>query len=225
MTNFKAINREKFEIVFFSLVIIFLIGHAVIKNDDLIALISAICGITYTFIAGKGNPVCYIFGLMGSGFYCLLSYQNDLWGNLLLYLGYYIPMQILGFIKWNQNLKQNTKNIIKTRLTLNELKKISIISFIFILSLIYVLYRINGSHPILDSATTVLSIVGMYLTVKRAIEQWIFWMLVNFISLIMWIIISLQGARVFSTIIMWAVYLFLAIYFYFSWKQEINSNT
>ena len=63
----------------------FIIANAFLRQDSYIALISAICGITYTFIAGKGYPICYLFGLTGSSFYCLLALQNALWGNLLLY--------------------------------------------------------------------------------------------------------------------------------------------
>ena len=81
----------------------------------------------------------------------------------------------------------------------------------------------NDKNPLLDSITAVFSIGGMYLTVRRAIEQWIFWMGVNLLSLIMWInIASTSEIKVYSTIVMWTVYLFLAIYFYIEWRKELN---
>ena len=76
----------------------------------------------------------------------------------------------------------------------------------------------------LDSITTVFSIGGMYLTVRRAVEQWLFWLVVNILSLGMWIGVVLDGAKVYSTLIMWSVYLILAIYFYFDWKKEMKNN-
>ena len=82
----------------------------------------------------------------------------------------------------------------------------------------------KDTHPLLDSVTTVFSIGGMYLTVRRAVEQWIFWMVVNTLSLAMWINVAMNGARVYSTIAMWAVYLFLAIYFYREWYKEIGNT-
>ena len=60
----------------------------------------------------------------------------------------------------------------------------------------------------------------MYLTVKRCVEQWLIWMIVNSLSLIMWLKIVISGTMVFATVIMWSVYLVLAIYFYFKWKKE-----
>ena len=89
----------------------------------------------------------------------------------------------------------------------------------------YLLLYFKDTHPILDSITTVFSIGGMYLTVRRAIEQWIFWMVVNTLSLIMWINVIATGTKVYSTAIMWAVYLYLALYFYIEWRKEIKQQS
>lgn len=223
MDNIKG--WKKSEIIFLSTVIFFIIVHAIIKNDSLIAVISAICGITYTFVAGKGNPVCYLFGLIGSGFYSYLAFQNLLWGNLFLYLCYYIPMQMLGFFQWNKNLKIGQKEIVKIYLPQKDMSILLCLTILTICGTAVGLKYLNDTHPFLDSITTVCSLAGMYLTVRRAIEQWIFWMVVNFLSLIMWAYVAHNGARVYSTLIMWTVYLFLAFYFYFSWKNELSVDS
>ena len=61
----------------------------------------------------------------------------------------------------------------------------------------------------------------MYLTVKRCIEQWIVWIIINGLSFIMWLDIALKGEKVYSTVFMWGVYFILAIYFYIVWKKEV----
>lgn len=221
MTIFK---QDKIENTIFGLLIFFIIVHALIRGDSIQALISAVCGITYSFCAGKGKPVCYLFGVTGSAFYGYLSLCNALWGNLILYVGYYIPMQILGFFKWKSNLKSDKNVIIKTRLPKTEFLILAIINIILVLMLYFILRHYNDLHPILDSVTTILSISGMILTVKRCIEQWLFWSVVNGLSLVMWLHIALSGERVWSTVIMWGVYLFLSVYFYISWKKELSQK-
>ena len=62
----------------------------------------------------------------------------------------------------------------------------------------------------------------MYLTVRRAIEQWGVWIFVNGLSAIMWGLIALSGEKVYSTVIMWSVYFVLGIYFYFCWEKELK---
>ncbi len=224
MMNFKENMKDSLEKLVFSLIILFIIIHGIVRHDSIQALISAVCGITYTVFAGKGYPFCYLFGVTGSGFYSYLSLVNSLWGNLLLYLGYYVPMQILGFFKWQKNLKQGEKKIIKTQMTKKEFwQLVPILSLLFVITYL-LLVNFKDSHPILDGLTTVLSLGGMYLTVKRCIEQWLFWFVVNLLSLIMWLNVALSGGRVWSTVFMWAVYLILAVYFYFDWRKEINSQ-
>ena len=107
---------------------------------------------------------------------------------------------------------------------IKEFSAILLLSSLLSIILYVILVKINDAHPILDSITTVLSIAGMYLTVKRTIEQWIIWMFVNILSLFLWINVALSGARVYSTIAMWGIYSILAIYFYIIWKKELNIN-
>lgn len=221
----KELNGwKKIEIIGLFTVLTLILINAIIVKDNPIAVISAFCGILYTIIAGKGKISCYFFGLSGSWCYVWLSFINALWGNMLLYLCYYIPMQILGIFKWKKHLKKDTKEIVKTRLSN---KNRIILLFIGVLGSIItsiILHYFHDKSPIADGITTFLSVLGMYLTVRRAIEQWVIWMVVNGISALMWINLVLHGTKTYSTVIMWVVYFVLAIYFYFEWKKVLNKN-
>lgn len=195
---------------------------AFLLNDSPVAVVSAVCGILYTIIAGKGKISCYFFGLCGSGCYIWLSFHNALWGNLLLYLCYYIPMQVLGIFKWKKHLNKESNEIIKTRLSRCEFIKLALFCIIGCAAAIGLLYYFNDKNPVIDGITTVLSIAGMYLTVKRCIEQWIVWMIVNGLSFVMWLDIVLNGTKAYATVIMWGVYFVLAVYFFVVWKKEIK---
>ena len=218
----KLQNLKKSELFFLVGIWLFIIAQGFFTKDSPIAMISALCGITYTFIAGKGNPICYLFGITGSSFYCILSFNNALWGNLLLYALYYIPMQILGYFQWNKNLQKNSSEIIKIRLPRIELLVLILIILTLTVLTYLILTSYKDAHPFLDSITTVLSIGGMYLTVRRAIEQWQCWMIVNSLSLLMWISVAMNGVKVYSTLIMWCIYLLFAFYFYFAWKKDLK---
>lgn len=221
----KELNGwKKIEIIGLFTVLTLILINAIIVKDNPIAVISAFCGILYTIIAGKGKISCYFFGLSGSWCYVWLSFINALWGNMLLYLCYYIPMQILGIFKWKKHLKKDTKEIVKTRLSN---KNRIILLFIGVLGSIItsiILHYFHDKSPIADGITTFLSVLGMYLTVRRAIEQWVIWMVVNGISALMWVNLVLHGTKTYSTVIMWVVYFVLAIYFYFEWKKVLNKN-
>jgi len=211
-----------YEVVGLFAVLIFICVNAIFTKDNPIAVCSAVCGILYTIIAGKGKISCYFFGLMGSWCYIWLSFSNALWGNMLLYLCYYIPMQISGIFKWRTHLDEKSREIIKTRLSMPERLKLVGAGILGCIVTIFVLAHFNDKSPVIDGITTFLSILGMYLTVRRCIEQWVIWIVVNGLSFIMWTNIVMHGTKAYSTVIMWGVYFVLAIYFYFTWRKELN---
>lgn len=215
---------KKSEIVGSIFIYLILLLNVFVFKDSPIAFVSAFFGITYTILAGKGTPICYIFGVMGSSFYGYLAFHNALWGNLILYMGYYVPMQILGYFRWHKHLKSDKYEIEKISLNKKEMLILMLLSIFACIITSYILILTKDKSPFVDAITSVLSIAGMYLTVKRAIEQWWFWMIVNGLSAFMWIRIALEGEKVYSTVIMWSVYFVLAIYFYTTWRRELKVN-
>ena len=137
---------------------------------------------------------------------------------------YYFPMEIIGIYKWKKHLKKEVREVIKTRLTNKE--RIIYFSVALILSLVVslILKVMGDSKPFLDGTATVLSVIGQFLTVKRCIEQWYVWFVVNVLTCAMWTIAYLDGSNCFATILMWFFYTYFAIYFLQKWKKEITSN-
>ena len=229
MNLFKLIKEEfknfgKYERILFPLVIFLIIAISIIIGDNKIALVSAVCGISYTILAGKGKISCYFIGMIGTFCYSYLSFVNGFFGNLALYMLYYFPMEIIGIYKWKKHLKKEVREVIKTRLTNKERVVYSFIALILSLVVSFVLKIMGDSKPFLDGTATVLSVIGQFLTVKRCIEQWYVWFFVNLISLIMWIFAYLNGSNCLATILMWVVYLVLSIYFLQAWKKELAQN-
>jgi nicotinamide mononucleotide transporter len=198
-----------------------IIYNAIVLKDSVIAVCSAFFGILYTIIAGKGKISCYFFGLMGSGCYIYLSAFSHLWGNTLLYLAYYIPMQIHGIFAWKNHLN-NDFEIKKTRMTRKQKLKFLFTGILGSILTALILYFLSDKNPLIDGITTFLSILGMYCTVKRFLEQWVIWIIVNGLSFLMWLNLVVHGTKAYSTLVMWGVYFVLAIYFYEVWKRELS---
>lgn len=212
----------KYERIIFPAEIIIIILLSLYMKDSKIALVSAICGISYTILAGKGKISCYFFGLCGTLCYAFLSFKNNLFGNLCLYLLYYFPMQMFGIFKWKQHLKKDCQEIVKTKLSTKERFVYYSLSLILSVVLYFILKYFHDQSPMIDAITSVFSIVGLLLTVKRCIEQWHVWFVVNGLSTIMWINAYLHGSNCFATVIMWATYFVLSIYFLHCWRKEIK---
>lgn len=212
----------KVERIIFPLEILLIILISIYMKDNKVALVSAVCGISYTILAGKGKISCYLFGLAGTFCYSFISFKNALYGNLALYALYYFPMQVAGIFKWKKHLKSDTQEIEKTKLSKKERIIYSLIAVLGSVILAYVLWKLNDQNPIIDAITSVFSIIGLILTVKRCIEQWYIWFVVNGLSMVMWIQAYLNGSNCFATILMWATYFVLSIYFLHAWNKEMR---
>ena len=212
----------KIERIIFPLEILLIILNSIYMKDNKVALVSAVCGISYTILAGKGKISCYLFGLAGTFCYSFISFKNALYGNLALYALYYFPMQVAGIFNWRKHLKLDTQEIEKTKLSQKERIIYSQIAVLGSVILAYVLWKLNDQNPIIDAITSVFSIIGLILTVKRCIEQWYIWFVVNGLSMIMWIQAYLYGSNCFATILMWATYFVLSIYFLHTWNKEMR---
>lgn len=215
---------NKFEKFAFPLIIIFIFCVSLFNGDSPLAIIAAVCGITYTILAGKGKIICYFAGMCGTLCYAYLALKNGYYGNSMLYAFYYLPMEILGILKWKKHLTKDTKEVIKTKLPADKTVKLFILTAIAALLTAFILQRNGDSHPYLDSFASIFSITGMYLTVKRCIEQWYVWFFVNLLSCIMWYFAYINGAKLLSILFMWIIYLCLAVYFWYDWRKQLSGK-
>lgn len=212
-----------YEKIIFSCVILVISGIAIYMKDSIPALISAVCGICATILAGKGKISCYVFGMIANICYSYISFNNQFWGHLGLNMLYYIPMQFVGIAKWKNHLKKDTQEIYKSELSSKEKIIYLTVAVTAIILGYFILKYFSDNAPLIDSVTTVLSIIAFILTVKRCIEQWYVWTVVNALSMIMWIMAYMNGSNSFATILMWSVYLMLGLYFLFNWKKELKN--
>jgi nicotinamide mononucleotide transporter len=78
----------------------------------------------------------------------------------------------------------------------------------------------NDPQPVKDSATSVLSVIAMFLMVRRFMEQWTLWVAVNIISIVMWSIALVKGeSHSALMVIMWIFYLANSINGWITWVR------
>lgn len=69
----------------------------------------------------------------------------------------------------------------------------------------------------LDSFTTVLSIITMYISVKAFVEQWYMWLIINIAYICMWMMSDSEFS--FMTVAKYSVYFINSIYGIYTWHR------
>ena len=213
-----------YEILFLAIVYIIALYNAIYLKDNIFGVIAAICGATATAAAGKGKISTYFFGIFSTLCYSYIAFKSMIYGNFLLNICYYFPMQFIGIAAWKKHMKSDKQEIIKTKLSKSEFILIFAILILSCSMFSLVLRHFNDIHPYIDAITTIGSVFGVFLTVRRCFEQWYVWFVVNGLTLYMWICVLINNEGSYSTVIQWAAYFIIGIYFMFEWKKELSQD-
>lgn len=196
---------------------------SIVAGDSTIALIAAIAGTMYTMLAGKGKLSCYAFGVVNVLTYALISYGSRLYGEVMLNLFWYFPMMFVGAFLWSKHLSNN-QIIQKERLGAGARFVAASLLFCGMVGFArFVLIPMGDPQPMVDSFTTVAQVVAMALTVRRCIEQWILWCIVNAVSIFMWARAAMvNGPDV--MIVMWSLWFVNSIIFLIQWTKSTKTQ-
>lgn len=182
-------------------------------------------GVLCVALIAIGRKEGYIVGLYNSFSYAWLAYQNGLFGELFLNIGFFVPTGIIGFFMWKSN---SSNQVVKMRelAVLAKLKIFGACLFCF-LGLGYFLSTLEGqNNPYLDASTNVLSIIATLLMMWRFKEQWVLYIILNVTTVVLWILRWLEGGQAGDIMIMmWCLFLANSLYGYWRWNKGAKLQT
>lgn len=207
------------EVLWLAFSISSIIALSVHWGDTAIGMTAAVTGMMYTVLAGKGKPSCFLFGLVNTPLYAWIAFNAGYYGDLSLNI-YYFIMMFPGLAAWLRHRSSVAETgIVRTRLSNKGRLQLFAMCIIGILVLWGILYLINGNRPFCDAVTNILSIAAMLLTVRRAIEEWILWIVVNAVEVFMWWKAWCAGEGSISVLLMWLLFLANGIYLLSLWMR------
>lgn len=197
-----------------------IIGVAIYMNDSPPGIIASVAGICCVVLVGMGKISNYIFGIINVVLYAAVAWKAKYYGDVMLNLLYYLPTNIIGWWLWSKNMNDNSAEVIKRRLTLAQRRWVAVSATAGILVVSGILKLVGGNLPLADSASTVLSVIAQFLMIKRYAEQWIAWILVNAVSIGMWVAaLGTQGGSI-AVLMMWSVFLVNSVVMYVRWFRD-----
>jgi len=180
----------------------------------LLSALAGITGVVCVVLVAKGKISNYIWGIANAVAYAAIAWQARYWGEVMLNVLYYLPMQFVGIYFWTRKLNKAEGTVQSKVMTLPQLALMSVLVAAVVYGYSLLLAYLGGEQPLLDSMSTVLSVVAMILMVARYAEQWLLWIVVNVVSVALWLI---AGDMI--MVAPWGIYLINAIYGWIIWKR------
>lgn len=195
-------------------------------NDTPINLLISIAGLFCVLLVAKGSIWTYFFGMITTSLYAYTAYKVQLYGESMLNAFYFFPIQFIGLYAWlkNRGTHSDHSKIEVKSLTLKGWAYVGIT--VVIVSVLYgfFLHEIGSKQAHLDGFAVVLSIVAQVLMVRRYVEQWILWIIVNMITIALWYRNFIVDGGHITILIMWCAYLYNSIYGYIIWRKANNKK-
>ena len=176
---------KTFDIIWLILCTIGITIISINTNNSILAIIASIMGVIYVILNGCRLSVAFLFGIVNTFIYGIVSYQNGLYGDFMLNVFYSCPCCIIGLIAWFKASKDTTVANISSF----KLKQRIIFALLVIIAIgVYgtILLALKDTQPYLDATTTVLSISAYICLILRKKEVWYLFNISNILSILMW---------------------------------------
>ena len=190
-------------------------------THTLLELFAVFMNILSVIYAKRNSVLVYPTGLIGTGIFVYLLFNFSLLGDMIINF-YFVIMSIYGWYYWTQKKEGKVIHNV-SRVTVNEYYFSIIIAVISLIS-IYLVYdffgKWNSWTAYVDSITTAIFFIAMWLMARRKIESWTFWFIGDIITIPLYFY---KGLTISS--IQYLIFSILAILGYISWKKILNNST
>ena len=183
--------------------------------DIFLEFIAVFLGILSVIFAKMNKIAVYPTGLISTGIFVYLLFHFKLLGDMIIN-AYFFFMSIYGWFYWSYKREGQIIN----KVSYSSNKDYVIVALIFLISLIlisiiYKLFNLFTSwSAYIDTLTTGIFFVAMWLMARRKVESWIFWIIGDLISIPLYLY---KGLAI--TTIQYFIFTIIAVMGYKSWVK------
>ena len=186
--------------------------------DITLEIIGVIFGFLSVWYSKQNKIWVYPTGMVSTSIFVYLLLKWGLLGDMMIN-GYYFIMSIYGWYIWTRKVDATHSTPI-TETTKKE-KQQAVILFILTMVFVFIIYQSFDKWTswvaYVDTITTGIFFVGMWLMARKKLENWIFWIIGDIISVPLYFYKGLT-----FTSIQYFVFTIIAIYGYLAWKKNLN---
>ena len=188
--------------------------------DIVLEAVAVLLGLLSVWFAKRDHIAVYPSGMLSTGIFVYILFQANLLGDMLIN-AYFFVMSIYGWYFWIQKEENQVLNPI-AKMNSKEFKWAIVLFFgavLFVIGIYLFFDKWTDWTAPVDTFTTALFFVGMWLMARRKIEHWIFWIVGDVISVPLYLYKGLG-----LTSIQYLIFTLIAILGYIQWKKTYNKE-
>lgn len=183
-------------------------------------IIAVIFGFLSVWYSKRENILVFPTGIISTAIFVYILWVFGLLGDMMIN-AYYFVMSIYGWYLWTRKVDES--HFIPITETSSKENRQSLILFvtnvIFVCAVYLFFDKFNVWTAYVDTFTTAIFFVGMWLMAKKKLENWIYWIVGDIISVpLYW-----YKGLIFTSL-QYFLFTIVAIYGYLAWKKSLNKS-
>lgn len=188
-------------------------------------LVAMLLALAYVILAALGSIWCWPAAFFSTAIYTYVFYDVLLLMDSALNI-YYLIMALYGYWLWQKEASNNTSNkeqkafnIVSWQLSFHLKAGLILTVISFVLGYIMANYT-PADFPYLDTFTTVFAVFATYLVTQKVLENWLYWLAIDAVSIYLYLAKDLM-----PTVVLFSIYILVATFGYFKWQSIYKNNT
>lgn len=186
-------------------------------------LIAMLLALAYVILAAVGSIWCWPAAFISTALYTVIFYDVLLLMDSALNV-YYLVMAVYGFWVWQKDAStnQNPNNLALTIVSWQLSFHIKTCLFLTVVSvgLGYIMANYTpADFPYLDTFTTVFAVFATYLVTQKVLENWLYWVVIDAVSIYLY-----QAKDLMPTVVLFSLYTVIATFGYLKWQNLYKNN-
>ena len=174
--------------------------------------------LAYIALAMRQSRLCWVAAIISAAIYIAIFTEVKLYMEAGLQL-VYIAMAVMGWIFWGKDDSDEALAVTTCPLQFHLIAiagiAIAAAGTGFLLS-----HLTDAARPYVDSTTTVAAIVCTWMVTRKILENWLYWIVINCVSV--WLFMD-RGLDLTSGL--FVLYALLSVVGYFTWRRSLLQQT
>ena len=186
-----------------------------LQKMDIIEGVGFVTGIAAVYLLYKDHILTWPVGFINIGCFMWMFWQQKLYGDFIVQL-IFLTSGIWGWANWNQKTLKNPSKFTNPNRVIWIILTILITPF----TTYYLKNYTDCSYPIAEATILSLSIFGQGLTALHKIENWYWWLVADFLMIIVYAKKELYLTSVYAAIIF-----VIGIFGILSWNKLLTKSS
>ena len=171
-------------------------------------------GLSYLLLAMRENSLCWYCAFFSTAIYVYIFGDVSLYMESALNV-YYMGMAVYGWLQWQKGGANHSGVEIVRWTAKHHIICILVILIASVISGYLLSVNTDARLPYLDSFTTWASVLTTVMVARKVLENWLYWIVINSVSIYLYIDRDLD-----QTAAMFTLYLVLSVLGYVVWKKN-----